>query len=192
MTCIESGTRRGFLCAALMLELSLGCGGQVETTTSSSPGNNGTGTDTEGVEQRGVNGGADSGNSGGSSTNGGGSCDQVVPASAPIVCSATSGPADAVFKGCSLDSDCELIRYVDDCSTPFILTAYGVAIAKETVFRQCYPLPSCSPGSPGAPTGMRVETRGEDGRNNLDAGPGFVVKCEKHGSCPGRCTSSLL
>ena len=216
MTGIVWGARWGFLCAALMLELSVGCGGQVETTTSSH-GTNGPGTTTEGVEQRGANGGASSGNSGGSSANGnsmtqegtrphnsvdassgpggqggtsGGSCE--VPASEPIVCSATSGPADAVFKGCSSDSDCKLLRYDDDCSTPSILTAYGVAIAKETAFRQCYPLPTCPPGGVSAPPGTRVETRGEDGRNNLDAGPGFVVKCEKHGSCPGRCRSSLL
>lgn len=168
MNGIESGARRGCLCAVLMLELSIGCGGKVDTE-SSSPAAGGNGFAAEGVEI---------------------SCDREVPSSASIVCSATSGPGDAVFKGCSSDSDCELLRYQDDCSAPDILTAYGVAISKEAAFRQCYPLPSCPIG--GGSRNMKVETRGEDGRNNLDAGPRFAVTCEKHGSCAARCMSSLL
>jgi hypothetical protein len=104
----------------------------------------------------------------------------------PVGCSEVSGPRDAVFKSCISDSDCTLERYQDDCAQPNVLTAYGVAITQVDAFRRCFPLPTCAT-NPRAP----VETRAEDGHNNLDAGARFNVICEHQGGCQGLCVSSI-
>jgi hypothetical protein len=218
MNGIETGIRH--LGGVLLLGLSIGCGGKVETMTTGNPVSGAAGN-AENINERGSTIGTagtaqGSANAGGASSmpsavtgspttpgippstnpvdaspsvdpgtgqGGTGTCGETT--GAPIVCSAVSGPADPVFKGCTSDSECTLQRYQDDCAHPNVLTAYGVAISKVDAFRQCFPLPKC-------PTERTtVETRGEDGRNNLDAGPRFAVTCEKRGGCAGVCISSI-
>jgi hypothetical protein len=100
-------------------------------------------------------------------------------------CGVDAGPASSTFKGCSVDSDCTVVR-IGNCTLS--LPAFGIAKDKVDEFRQCFPFPPCVPPAPGP--GMQVETYAEDGHGNFD-GAVIHVTCDHREGCPAMCRSHI-